>query len=113
MTRRDQVKNRAGRVYLGDHEDGPGRPIITNKNGDGYANCDVSQDSHMATSGTEVVTSRGGRRVAHKRHKHGYNALFWDWHVGYIEVPELGQVTQEQEDEERYRWKVYWNRGQN
>jgi hypothetical protein len=79
MPPRDRVKDRSNRVYLADQEGEPGRPIITNKNGDGSANCDVSQDSHLATSGGEIVTSRGGRRVAHKRHKQGYNALFWDW----------------------------------
>ena len=26
------------------------------------------------------------RRVARKRHKQGYNALFLDWHVGYVKV---------------------------
>ncbi|MHC4628387.1 MAG: type II secretion system protein [Planctomycetota bacterium] len=113
MTPRDKVKDRSNRVYLADHEDGPGRPIITNKNGDGFANCDVSLDSHLATSGEDIVTSRGGRRVAHKRHKRGYNALFWDWHVDYVAVPELGKVTQEEADEERYRWKVHSNRGHN
>jgi len=112
MTPRDEVKDRSNRVYLADHEDGPGRPIITNKNGDGFANCDVSLVSHLATSGGEIVTSRGGRRVAHKRHKQGYNALFWDWHVGYVAVPELGKVTKEEEDEERYRWKVYCKHGE-
>jgi prepilin-type N-terminal cleavage/methylation domain-containing protein/prepilin-type processing-associated H-X9-DG protein len=110
ITSRDEVKDRSSRVYLADHEHGPGRPIITNKNGDGFANCDVSRDSHLATSGGEIVTDRGGRRVAHKRHKRGYNALFWDWHVGYVAVPELGKVTKEEQDEERYRWKVYWDR---
>ncbi|MFC1766494.1 type II secretion system protein [Planctomycetota bacterium] len=112
MTPRDKVKDRASRVYLADHEDGPGRPIIENKNGDGFANCDISQDSHLATSGGEEVTSRGGRRVAHQRHKQGYNALFWDWHVGYVAVPELGKVTNEEEDTERYRWKVHAKRGE-
>jgi len=110
MTLRDRVKDRSGRVYLADHEDGPGRPVITNKNGDGFANCDVSQDSHLATSGDEIVTDRGGRRVAHKRHKRGYNALFWDWHVDYVTVPELRNVTKEDEDIERYRWKVHGKR---
>ena len=111
MTPRDRVKDRSSRVYLADQEDGPGRPIITNKNGEGFANCDVSNDNELATSGEEIVTSRGGRRVAHQRHRLGYNALLWDWHVDYVSVPELGKVTKEEQDEERYRWKVYWNRG--
>ncbi|MFC1760708.1 type II secretion system protein [Planctomycetota bacterium] len=112
MTLRDRVKDKSSRVYLADHEDGPGRPVITNKDGDGFANCDVSQDSHLATSGGEIVTSRGGRRVAHKRHKRGYNALFWDWHVATVTVPELGQATQEEKLAERYRWKVHWKWGE-
>ncbi|MFC1765453.1 type II secretion system protein [Planctomycetota bacterium] len=115
MTPRDKVKDLAARVYLADHEDGPGRPIIKNSNGDGYANCDVSLESHLATSGGEVVTSRGGRRVARKRHKRGYNALFWDWHVAAVTISEqAGQTGQPQveQDEERYRWKVHSKRGE-
>jgi prepilin-type processing-associated H-X9-DG protein len=111
MTPRDRVKDRSNRVYLADHEDGPGPSIITNKNGDGFASCDVSRDSHLATSGEEIVTDRGGRRVAHRRHKRGYNALFWDWHVGSVRVPELGTATLEEEYAERHRWKVHSNRG--
>jgi prepilin-type N-terminal cleavage/methylation domain-containing protein/prepilin-type processing-associated H-X9-DG protein len=107
MTPRDRVKDRASRVYLADNEDGPWRPTITNKDGAGFANFDVSQDSHLATS------ADGGRRVAHNRHKRGYNALFWDWHVAYVAVPELANVTEEDEDEERYRWKVHSTRGGN
>jgi len=26
------------------------------------------------------------RRIAQKRHKEGYNALFPDWHVSYVKV---------------------------
>ena len=27
---------------------------------------------------------------------------------GLVTVPELGQVTPEEEDQERYRWKIHW-----
>jgi len=111
MTPRNRVKDRSNRVYLADDEDGPGPPIITNKNGDGFANCDVSRDSHLATSGEEIVTDRGGCRVAHERHKRGYNALFWDWHAGSVTIPELATVTPEEKYAERYRWKVHSKRG--
>ena len=104
MTLRDNVKDRNNRVYLADNEDGPWRPIITEKDGTGYANCDVAWLEATA------IGPDGNRRVAHKRHKRGYNALFWDWHVGYVSVPELEKVTKEDEDEERYRWQVYWKR---
>lgn len=112
MTSRDKVRDRANRVYLADHEDGPGRPIITNSTGDGFQNCDISQESHLATSGDEIVTSRGGRRVARKRHKNGYNALFWDWHVSKVAVPAQEGQTELEQDEERYRWKVHAKRGE-
>ena len=104
------MKDRANRVYLADHEGGPGRPIITNSNGDGFQNCDVSRDSHLATSGGEIVTSRGCRRVARKRHKQGYNALFWDWHVDTVTVPEQTGQTPIGQNDERYRWKIYSER---
>jgi prepilin-type processing-associated H-X9-DG protein len=109
MTPRDKVKDRASRVYLADHEDGPARPIIKNSNGDGFANCDVSRDSHLVFSNDE---SRGGRRVARKRHKRGYNALFWDWHVGTVTVPDQGEPTTGEQEAERYRWKVHADRGE-
>ena len=104
MTTRDDVKNRSNRVYLADNEDGPWRPIITERDGTGYANCDVAWLEATA------IGPDGGRRVAHKRHKRGYNALFWDWHVGYVSVPELDKVAKEEEEEERYRWQVHGKR---
>jgi prepilin-type N-terminal cleavage/methylation domain-containing protein/prepilin-type processing-associated H-X9-DG protein len=107
MTPRDDVKDRSHRVYLADNEDGPWRPVITQKNGDGFANCDVAWIEATA------IGPDGGRRVANKRHKRGYNALFWDWHVDYVAVPELEKVAKEDEDEERYRWQVHSKRGHN
>lgn len=104
MTPLDDVKERSNRVYLADNEDGPWRPIVTERDGTGYANCDVAWLEATA------IGPDGGRRVAHKRHKRGYNALFWDWHVGYVSVPELEKVTKEDEDKERYRWQVHGKR---
>jgi len=104
MTRRDDVKDRSNRVYLADNEDGPWRPIITERDGTGFANFDVAWLEATA------IGPDGARRVAHKRHKRGYNALFFDWHVGSVTVPESGKVTDEDEDEERYRWQVHWKR---
>jgi len=107
MTPRDDVKDRSSRVYLADNEDGPWRPIITNKDGSGFANFDVAWLEATA------IGPDGGRRVAHKRHKQGYNTLLWDWHVSNVTVPDavpdkMNEVTQEQKDEERYRWQVHW-----
>jgi hypothetical protein len=44
--------------------------------------------------------------------KQGQSALFGDWSVGHIAVPELERVTKEEEDEERHRWKVHWKCGE-
>jgi len=82
MTPRDDVKDRSSRVYLADNEDGPWRPIITNKDGSGFANFDVAWLEATA------IGPDGGRRVAHKRHKQGYNTLLWDWHVSNVTVPD-------------------------
>ena len=106
MTPRDHVKDRSGRVYLADNEDGSWRPIITNKDGTGFANLDVAWLEATA------IGPDGQRRVAHKRHKRGYHALFWDWHVEYVAVPDLEDVTMEEKAYERYRWKVHWKIGQ-
>lgn len=100
MTPLDTVRDRAARVYLGDSEDGDGRAIITNSNGQNFGNYDISLERHLADA-----PNRNGRRVAQSRHKQGYNALFWDWHVGYARV-----VERDEQNIERYRWKIYERR---
>lgn len=100
MTSLDTVRDRAGRVYMGDSEDGDGRAIITNSNGQNFGNYDVFRESQLADA-----MSRAGRRVAQNRHKLGYNALFWDWHAGHVLV-----IERNDQNIERYRWKVYERR---
>jgi len=77
MTSIDGVRNRSSLIYLADHED-EGRPIIRKAGDPGYANCDVFREQDLSSNDS-------GRRVARKRHKWGHNALYWDWHVGYVD----------------------------
>ena len=81
MTSVLNVRNRSSLIYLADHED-DNRPIITKAGDPGYANCDVFREQDLSSNDT---TGTQGRRVARKRHKQGHNALYWDWHVGYVD----------------------------
>ena len=46
---------------------------------------DVFDVSHLPSSNDEPI-NRGvkGRRIARKRHRKGYNVLYFDWHTGHI-----------------------------
>ena len=75
------LRQRAERIYLAEHEDGPYRPIVTDASSPGLAGIDAYRVEHLGHADTDMT-----RRVARKRHKQGYNALFLDWHVGYVKV---------------------------
>lgn len=75
------LRRRAEKIYLADHEDGPYRPIVTESNSPGLAGIDAFRVEHLGHAETDDT-----RRVASRRHKQGYNALFLDWHVGYVKV---------------------------
>jgi len=81
MTSVDGVRNRSSLIYLADHED-EDRPIIAKAGDLGYGNCDVWREQDLSSNNSTGIQ---GRRVARKRHKWGHNALYWDWHVGYVD----------------------------
>ncbi len=89
------IRDRANTIYIADAEDGPHRPIIENEQ-DGLGDMDVWHPDHLPAP--EHNTSN---RAARARHKNGHNALFWDWHVGYVEA----------EDSNREMWVVRTKRG--
>jgi len=92
------VRHLADTVYLADNEDDhpnwSTRPIITREGDPGHGTCDVFQVAHLGTS-----TNKSQRRVAQKRHKQGYNALYLDWHVGYFRVDPEDEAVRQREIE--------------
>ena len=77
-------RRRASVIYLADNEDGPWRPIITSEDDPVHGIVDVWRESHLPTS--KLQQGAHGRRVARARHQQGHNALFFDWHVEYVEA---------------------------
>jgi len=71
-------------IYLADNENGPWRGIVR-KPGDAAGRyCDLWMKSHLASSNDESKSD--GRRVARKRHRKGYNILYFDWHTGFLKT---------------------------
>jgi len=95
----DTLRARSSTIYLADNEDGPWRPIIKNRGVD-WGSADVSYETHLPGTiirNAELVggswseqrdLNYSGCRVAHARHRHGHNALFFDWHVDYVPAEE-------------------------
>ena len=72
-------------IYLADNEDGWWRDIVKKPGDDGSRYVDVFDPRHLPSSDVE---KRGGtgRRVARKRHRRGYNVLYFDWHSGFLKT---------------------------
>jgi prepilin-type N-terminal cleavage/methylation domain-containing protein/prepilin-type processing-associated H-X9-DG protein len=98
LTRVDNLRDRASTIYLADNEDGSWREIILEEDGPGAKACDVFMPEHLPGYYIRQAHLEGGSwsqirnidykgsRVAHARHQQGHNALFFDWHVGYIKA---------------------------
>jgi len=76
-----KVGRPAEKIYLGEHEHNQYRPIITRQDSQNYGEVDVWKVEHLGHSKSDRA-----RRVAKKRHKQGFNILFFDWHAGYLQV---------------------------
>lgn len=74
-------------IYLADNESGSWRPIIEKSTDPDIVRCDVFNKGHLPISDSENVTS--GRRIARERHRDGCNALFLDWHAGWVRAEEM------------------------
>jgi len=96
-----KIRRRAEKVYLADHEDGEYRPIVTDKDSPGLAGIDAFRLEHLGHSESDSL-----RRVASRRHKQGYNALFLDWHVAYVRVDPADMQSKLQEVKQ---WDWYDN----
>ncbi len=83
-TKLSNLSRRADTLYLVDNEDGPWRPIITNATQAEIYTCDVRSWSDMPYDQDENLNP--ARRVALERHREGHNALWFDWHVSYVEA---------------------------
>lgn len=100
LTRIDMLRDRAATVYLADNQDGSWRPIIMEEGGPGWGTADVFRAQYLpgyvirqaglvgAGWSQQRDLNYNGTRVAHARHRQGHNALFFDWHVGYVPAEE-------------------------
>jgi hypothetical protein len=100
MSSHNVVRNKAAKVYLGDNEDGPRRMIIIKENDPGFGNLDVFNENQLADG------RDGSQRVAQKRHRQGYNSLFLDWQVEYVNIDK--QDARETRRLELRRWKWFY-----
>jgi len=85
LTRLVDVKQPGGRIYLADFEDCTEQYIVAKETDSGLKRTDAFIPDHLASS-TVPYSTWAGRRIAQKRHRQGYNALFFDWHVSYVQV---------------------------
>ena len=83
-TKLSKLSRHAETLYLVDNESGPWRPIITNANQEELYICDVRGWSDLPYDEDGNLNST--RRVALERHREGHNALWFDWHVSYVEA---------------------------
>ena len=83
-TKLSNLSRHADTLYLVDNESGPWRPIITNAKQVELYICDVRGWSDLPYDEDENLNST--RRVAIERHRKGHNALWFDWHVSYVEA---------------------------
>jgi prepilin-type processing-associated H-X9-DG protein len=101
FTRLDKLRQRSSTIYLADNQDGSWRPIIQEKSGEKeWGGNDVFAENHLPRYYMEQAGVVGaswsdqreirynGSRVAHARHRNGHNALFFDWHVGFVAAEE-------------------------
>jgi prepilin-type N-terminal cleavage/methylation domain-containing protein/prepilin-type processing-associated H-X9-DG protein len=85
LTRLVDLKQQGMRIYLADFEDCAPENVVTKETDGGLMRADVFIPDHLGASSVPYSTW-AGRRIAQKRHKEGYNALFLDWHVSYVKV---------------------------
>jgi prepilin-type N-terminal cleavage/methylation domain-containing protein/prepilin-type processing-associated H-X9-DG protein len=85
LTRLVDMKQPGARAYLADFEDCTEQNIVAKETDAGLGRTDVFIPSHLSASDVSYSVW-SGRRLAQKRHRRGHNALFLDWHVGYIQV---------------------------
>ena len=101
-------------IYLVDNEHGPWRAPAPNPFGIVKKEfdvagryCDMYKQTHMASSDDET-NYNDGRRVARKRHRKGYNVLYFDWHTGFLKTtgPEHRDALTKNQEIDLYRlWK--------
>ncbi|HEX7860087.1 MAG TPA: prepilin-type N-terminal cleavage/methylation domain-containing protein [Verrucomicrobiae bacterium] len=83
-TKIDRVQVPVETAYLADNENGPWRPVFTEKSisiSDSLN--DVWTPTHLPYARTNSTTLSGDRRIAAKRHEKGSNLLFFDGHAAY------------------------------
>ncbi len=83
-----KVKQKSERIYLADYADVSENEnwIVQSVNDhEGLTRTDAFHQDHLGAS-LASKNVRQGRRVAQKRHREGYNALFLDGHVTYIKI---------------------------
>ncbi len=85
LTRLVDIKQQGARIYLADFEDCSPENIVAKETDSGLGRTDVFISDHLAASSVPY-SLWSGRRLAQKRHRQGYNALYLDWHVGYVQV---------------------------
>jgi prepilin-type N-terminal cleavage/methylation domain-containing protein/prepilin-type processing-associated H-X9-DG protein len=85
LTRMVDIKQQGARIYLADFEDCTPENIVAKETDSGLGRTDVFIPDHLGASMVPYA-NWAGRRLAQKRHRQGYNALYLDWHVGYVKV---------------------------
>lgn len=85
LTRLVDIRQQGARIYLADFEDCTEQNIVAQETDSGLGRTDVFIPDHLSASNVPY-SNWAGRRVAQKRHRQGCNALFLDWHVGYVQV---------------------------
>jgi len=96
-------------VYLADNEDGSWREPVRFVGDTSGRYVDFYRQDHMASSEVEPVSQgETGRRIARKRHREGYNTLYFDWHTGYLKTtgPEYRDGLTLNQEKDLFRlWK--------
>jgi len=72
-------------IYLADNEDGSWRGIVKQEGDRAGRFVDVWMQSHLPSSDNET-SEANGRRIARKRHRRGYNVLYFDWHSDFLKT---------------------------
>jgi prepilin-type N-terminal cleavage/methylation domain-containing protein/prepilin-type processing-associated H-X9-DG protein len=96
LTRLLDIKEPGARIYLADFEDCTEQNIVAKETDEGLGRTDMFIPNHLSASDVPYSVW-AGRRVAQKRHRQGYNALYLDWHVGYLKVEPQDPEFQRQE----------------
>jgi len=76
-------------IYLVDNESGPFRDIIQSLKDAGLERCDVWSVDHLPKSTIEQPGNNHSRRVPRDRHNKGFNVLYADWHVDFMQADRM------------------------